>query len=473
MQLSKELLHMKNYLILSALFTALLTDAQTSWQTNGNNVSTSDFIGSTNNEPLLFKANNSDVVTISTGQSVGIGNNKLPVSPIVSKSLAVGISNSVENGCSACFTVGTGNKVSGLASTILGSANNSSGGGFWNGLNFISGIFNETNNCSLTFCLGGGIESNNTTSTFTIGTGSYSVGKLINNVSNSFLVGFNAQPELFVKPNQMGIGTSNPLANYALHIANGGDVILKPLSSSDAVSITFDDAQNGMIWGAKDGIKGLLLSSGSTNPEITIIENRVGINTTMPKETFQIGDEITIHNGGTKYFGRNTYYDGTQNRRIQGGYSTLMGFSQYGDIFFYTAEGGVANSVVNGWEKLTIKNDGRIVIGDPNKGNKSNGSPITDFKLIVTGGILADKVKVAVPNTLDWADNVFEPGYSLMPLADVKKSIEEHCHLPGVPSADEITANGIDVVKMNATLLRKVEELTLYVINLEEKLNRK
>jgi hypothetical protein len=66
--------------------------------------------------------------------------------------------------------------------------------------------------------------------------------------------------------------------------------------------------------------------------------------------------------------------------------------------------------------------------------------------------------------TLDAPDYVFEPGYKLRPLSEVEEHVKEHKHLPDVPSAAQIKQKGLDVSQMNMALLKKVEELTLYVI---------
>jgi hypothetical protein len=61
------------------------------------------------------------------------------------------------------------------------------------------------------------------------------------------------------------------------------------------------------------------------------------------------------------------------------------------------------------------------------------------------------------------------PNYNLMPLKELEQYIKQNKHLPDVPTQDEISKNGIDVYEMNAVLLKKVKELTLYVIELEKK----
>ncbi|CAA7389971.1 nitrogenase component 1 family protein [Chryseobacterium fistulae] len=63
-----------------------------------------------------------------------------------------------------------------------------------------------------------------------------------------------------------------------------------------------------------------------------------------------------------------------------------------------------------------------------------------------------------------WADYVFKKGYKLKPLEEVEKYIEEKGHLPNIPSAEEVSRDGINLAEMNTKLLEKIEELTLYSI---------
>jgi hypothetical protein len=86
------------------------------------------------------------------------------------------------------------------------------------------------------------------------------------------------------------------------------------------------------------------------------------------------------------------------------------------------------------------------------------------YRLYVQDGILTEKVKVAVKNASEWSDYVFAPGYKLAPLAEVARFIQINKHLPGVPSAAEVVEQGVDMAKMDAKLLEKIEELTLYSI---------
>jgi len=70
-----------------------------------------------------------------------------------------------------------------------------------------------------------------------------------------------------------------------------------------------------------------------------------------------------------------------------------------------------------------------------------------------------------------WPDDVFDPQYRLRPLSDVAAFYTRHGHLPEVPSKAEVDANGISLGAMNAALLRKIEELTLYVVEQQKQLD--
>lgn len=108
--------------------------------------------------------------------------------------------------------------------------------------------------------------------------------------------------------------------------------------------------------------------------------------------------------------------------------------------------------------------EGRVRIGDVQ-------TQYDGYKLYVEQGILTEKVKVAVKDSKDWYDNVFAPDYQLLSLQKLEKFIQDNKHLPDVPSTEEVMANGLDLGKMNATLLKKVEELTLYMISMKKELD--
>jgi hypothetical protein len=94
-------------------------------------------------------------------------------------------------------------------------------------------------------------------------------------------------------------------------------------------------------------------------------------------------------------------------------------------------------------------------------GNVGIGTINPDAKLTVNGTIHSKEVKVDM-NILP--DYVFKPGYELLTLDEVKSYIDKNQHLPGVPSAEQVEKEGLKLGEMNVALLKKVEELTLYLL---------
>ncbi|MDX9848764.1 MAG: hypothetical protein RBT74_17430 [Tenuifilaceae bacterium] len=92
-----------------------------------------------------------------------------------------------------------------------------------------------------------------------------------------------------------------------------------------------------------------------------------------------------------------------------------------------------------------------------------------EFSLYVEGGILAEEVKVLMKSA--WPDYVFNANYKLPSINEVSEFIEANGHLPGIPNAATVATDGIELGEMNALLLTKIEELTLYVIELQQQLN--
>jgi hypothetical protein len=125
-----------------------------------------------------------------------------------------------------------------------------------------------------------------------------------------------------------------------------------------------------------------------------------------------------------------------------------------GNLLIKPGNGGVANSIVEVQGRMKI---GNVTTPSPNA-----------YSLYVEKGILAESFKCAIKSTGDWSDYVFDECYELKTLDEVEDYVIKNKHLPDVPSAEEMVKNGLDVAKMNALLLRKIEELTLYILELRK-----
>ena len=104
------------------------------------------------------------------------------------------------------------------------------------------------------------------------------------------------------------------------------------------------------------------------------------------------------------------------------------------------------------------------------QGNLTVGGTLT-----VGDGFVCDsagnmKVKHLRVTTTDWPDYVFGKAYRLMPLNEVETYVNKEGHLPEIPSASEVETDGVDQGEMNKMLLQKVEELTLYIIDLRKQI---
>lgn len=109
---------------------------------------------------------------------------------------------------------------------------------------------------------------------------------------------------------------------------------------------------------------------------------------------------------------------------------------------------------------LFLKDDQTVGIGTENT---------FGYKLAVNGSIICEDLKVK--RFSNWPDYVLKDDYKLIPLNEVERFINENHHLPGVPSAREITKNGINIGDINSILVKKVEELTKYIIEQQKQID--
>jgi hypothetical protein len=89
------------------------------------------------------------------------------------------------------------------------------------------------------------------------------------------------------------------------------------------------------------------------------------------------------------------------------------------------------------------------------------------FRVLSSGAVEAKSLRLSLNI---WADHVFEPNYSLMSLDSLQQYITLNKHLPNIPTTSEVTAEGVDVGNINVQLLTKIEELTLYILELKKEL---
>lgn len=112
----------------------------------------------------------------------------------------------------------------------------------------------------------------------------------------------------------------------------------------------------------------------------------------------------------------------------------------------------------------------QLELNDPSHYFSVIGNTVMD-KLLVSENIRTKNIEVE-PKTDAWPDYVFEDSYPLMPLDELEGYISKNNHLPKIASAEEIGEEGYDVATMDAALLEKIEELTLYILELKKEINQ-
>ncbi|MFI5172704.1 MAG: hypothetical protein ACHQFW_09945 [Chitinophagales bacterium] len=112
---------------------------------------------------------------------------------------------------------------------------------------------------------------------------------------------------------------------------------------------------------------------------------------------------------------------------------------------------------------MHINADGNVVVGS------LAIDPATGYKLSVDGKIICEELKVQLSGS--WPDYVFDQNFNLIPIHDLEDFIHANKHLPGIPSANEISENGISVGDMQSAMMQKIEELFLYIIQLQKEID--
>ena len=174
----------------------------------------------------------------------------------------------------------------------------------------------------------------------------------------------------------------------------------------------------------------------------------VGIGTDKPFAKLHIKSDL---NSGMMAIGNDTYPALLYSSAGSGEFRLDNRSSVYGYITFFPNGAGTTQ----GTEAMRIDKAGNIGIG----------TTTPDTRLAVNGTVHAKAVKVDMNA---WPDYVFNPKYNLLPLEDVKSYINKNYHLPEMPTEQEVAKDGVNLGEMNKLLVKKVEELTLYLIQQKE-----
>jgi len=296
----------------------------------------------------------------------------------------------------------------------------------------------------------------------------------------------------YFKGGSLGIGNSASVGLFDVYgkvyfekPSNNALILNRTTTTGKILEMQADGVATGtLVINANDFIlrgdtgKGLRLQTNGSNSALTIdTEQNVGIGTANPSEQLHVeGDgkfvgssetgmnsaHVSISNtgsGGAYYsrlYLRAEYYNqilfqnqsGTQDPN-QNTFASISGNTGVRSLSFSTSTADSPTS------RMTIISSGEVGIGTTTPTNK----------LEVNGTIRSKEVKVEATG---WPDYVFSENYELTPLSEIKTYVAKNHHLPDVPSADQVAADGINLGEMNALLLKKIEELMLHLIEMKE-----
>ncbi len=328
-------------------------------------------------------------------------------------------------------------------------------------------------------------------------------------ISLYLLVGLSTFGQIHESSNgDVGIGTTNPHEKLHIHSLSGDNQKVRVyvrgtgqnnsgtlnnvrvggyFASGTADDASFDRYNVGLESWFGIGFKSTFNNKAGivfdTRSASGFFEGKLGVGTDSPNATLEVNKNF---DGSTSAYILNESLS-PQSRAIilvgeqpfGGNYGFLAHYNgnyvgNWGE-YTYPNSTWLSGSDVNGLNIIASSSQGKIVFGTgtsekmrlASNGNLGIGTTVPDAKLTVKGRIHTEEVKVdlAVPAP----DYVFKEDYDLKSLEEVQNYIQKHGHLPNIPSAQEMEANGIQLGEMNMKLLEKIEELTLYVIELENR----
>ncbi|MDR1716809.1 MAG: hypothetical protein LBS20_13305 [Prevotella sp.] len=173
---------------------------------------------------------------------------------------------------------------------------------------------------------------------------------------------------------------------------------------------------------------------------------REEITTSIEKDIYKIEFDLVSNEKGKKPFT-----------------NMVVGKSPHGDSWSFRIQHNEFHITSNTDESLHLIVNKNLGVN----GKIGVGVSFPKSELDINGTIRAKEVKIEATG---WSDFVFAKDYKLPALSDVETHIKEYRHLPDMPSESDVLENGISMGEMQAKLLQKIEELTLYVIELEKEI---
>ncbi len=301
---------------------------------------------------------------------------------------------------------------------------------------------------------------------------------------------------LYVRNNgNLGLGTSTPAVRLDVKASSSGAATERlQNSSSTGYSGTeyLDNAGNVDLFFGLDNANANTRFNSINNFPIAILTNstermrvtsngKIGIGTASPTEKLHVFENadvntvLTVENPNTGLSAAGAFRaksdSATVSFQAHGSGRTLSRFGQplasWAEFLQVTGNGLILGTLADKPLILGTNSVNRIQVtasGDVGIGTTAPSSKLhVNGDIRVSGGSFIDDGV-----TLNAPDYVFEPSYSLMPLAQLREFVSREKHLPNVPTAADIKKQGLDLSKFQMRLLEKVEELALYTLAQEE-----
>jgi hypothetical protein len=258
----------------------------------------------------------------------------------------------------------------------------------------------------------------------------------------------------YINPSgSVGIGTTSPTAPLQVN----GTILTTTsdyarLSTGSGLSI-LTGATTGntyaLIQAAQNG--GISAGDISLNP----YGGNIGIGTTAP------GALLSVSSAGAAGNSTAIRLDNSFNTPNNRNWTLGLNTTAYGDFSINQSNAQNGDPNIAGTSRFYINLSGNVGVG-------TTTIP-TGYKLAVAGNAIAESMTVKLQ--ANWPDVVFKKDYALMPLSEVKTYIDKNQHLPEMPAATEVEKDGVNLGEMNRLLVKKVEELTLYLIEQQKEID--
>jgi hypothetical protein len=480
--------------------------ASADWAVGGNSgtIPGTHFIGTTDAQRLVIKTGNIEQATVLPNGNVGIGN----TTPVY-KLDVVGNLKTTQDANINGLVVGKGTN-GGIYSTAVGVnalniSTQNTAVGYWAGANITSATGNLNTaigfaTISNNVCVGGGNTAIGSYAMQYWASGHYNVGIGYDALHGAGTPGGIGGGTGFgnVGIGRKAIGAADVSGNY--NVGLGYLALLNITSGSNNIGLGVNCGTN-LTTGNNNILIGQFVAASdpAVSNELNIgnwirgTNGNIGIGASTPQNKLEI-TQGTAGNSGLRF----TNLTASSTAAPSSG--KVLSVNANGDVVLEVAGGGTVpdgseTKIISGSPNVSVTGIGTIpspysiavtnpasywdasTLGTGNIVNNNAGGVIigtgittlsTGYRLYVTDGIITEKLKIRLK--ANWPDYVFNKDYPLQPLTEIEKYININTHRPGIQSAEDVKKEGIEVGETNALLLKKIEELTLYLITADREI---